>query len=207
MPRRPRIATAGLTFHVMNRAARKLPLFECSDDYSAFERILIEAVARHDIAVYAYCLMPNHWHLLLSPLADGALSRFMHWLTTTHARRWHIVRHTDGQGAVYQGRFRAIPVTSDEHFLCVCRYVERNALRAALVDAAQGWRWSSLWRRCRNDDAGWLHPWPVKEPENWLELVNSVQTAAEMERCRRTPRRKRATVFEMRNESRPLTGR
>jgi len=126
MPRRPRVSTAGMTFHVMNRAARRLPLFECSADYSAFERILFDAIARGDVSLFAYCLMPNHWHLLLSPRVDGSLSRFMHWLTTTHARRWEIVRHSDGQGAVYQGRFRAVPITSDEHFLCACRYVERN---------------------------------------------------------------------------------
>jgi putative transposase len=204
MPRRLRIATAGMTFHVMNRGARKLPLFECSADYSAFERILFDAVARGDVALYAYCVMPNHWHLLLSPKADGGLSRFMHWLTTTHARRWHIVRHTDGQGAVYQGRFRAIAITSDEHFLCACRYVERNALRAALVDRAENWRWSSLWRRCRNADAGSLSSWPVPEPGGWTDLVNSAQTLAEMDSCRRIPKRKRSVPFEIRNESRPL---
>jgi len=131
MPRRPRIATAGLTFHVMNRAARRLPLFECASDYAAFETLLIDAVGRNDVSLFAYCVMPNHWHLVLSPTKDGALSRFMHWLTTSHARRWQLVRHVEGQGAVYQGRFRAIPVTDNEHFLCVpLRGTKRSPGRA-----------------------------------------------------------------------------
>ena len=94
----------------MNRAARKLPLFECSGDYAAFECVLIDALARSDVSLYAYCAMPNHRHIVLSPKADGALSRFMHRLTTIHARRWRLARHADGQGAVYQGRVRAVPV-------------------------------------------------------------------------------------------------
>jgi putative transposase len=204
MPRRLRTATAGVTFHVMNRAAQKVPLFECADDYVAFERILFQAIYRSDVAVFAYCLMPNHWHLVASARVDGALSRFMHWLTTTHARRWRIVRNSAGHGAVYQGRFRAVRVTSDDHFPCVCRYVERNALRASLVDSAQQWRWSSLWRRCGNGDAHCLARWPVKEPGDWLELVNANQTVAEIENCRRTQKRRGRTAgFEIRNESRP----
>ncbi len=207
MPRRPRVATAGLTFHVMNRAARRLPLFECAGDYAAFERVLVDAVGRSDISLFAYCLMPNHWHLLLSPIRDGELSRFMHWLTMTHARRWQLARHADGQGAVYQGRFRAVPVTSDDHFLCVCRYVERNPLRAMLVDRAEAWKWSSLWRRCGNGEAKWLAPWPVTEPIDWRDVVNVPQTNAELDACRhgtlekRRPRR--SAGFEIRNDSRP----
>ena len=178
-----------------------------SADYSAFERILFDAIARGDVSLFAYCLMPNHWHLLLSPRVDGSLSRFMHWLTTTHARRWQIVRHSDGQGAVYQGRFRAVPITSDEHFLCACRYVERNPLRAALVERAENWRWSSLWRRHTHADAGSLSHWPVTQPVDWIELVNAGQTPAEVDSCRRVARRKRSVPFEIRNESRPLIGR
>jgi putative transposase len=205
MPRRPRTATAGLTFHLMNRTAQKIPLFECADDYTAFERILFQAIHRSDVAVFAYCLMPNHWHLVASARVDGALSRFMHWLTTTHARRWRIVKKSAGQGAVYQGRFRAVHVTSDDHFLCVCRYVERNALRARLVDRAEEWQWSSLWRRCGHADARSLARWPVKEPGDWLELVNANQTLTEIDSCRCTQRRRAlAASFGTRNESRPL---
>src|SRR5208337_3088457 len=92
----------------------------------------------------AYCVMPNHWHLIVWPRQDGELSRFVGWLTLTHTQRWHAQRHTRGSGHVYQGRFKSFPVQGDEHFLTACRYVERNALRANLVERAEAWRWCSL---------------------------------------------------------------
>ena len=177
------MSTAGLTFHVVNRAAKRTPLFEFEHDYAAFERILVAAVNRIGVALFAYCLMPNHWHFVLSPRADGSLSRFMHWMTTTHARRWQLSRGLDGYGAVYQGRFKAIPIGGDRHFLWVCRYVERNALRAGLVKRAEHWRWSSLWRRT-HEQPEWLAPWPCTAPDAWIPLVNAPQTREELERFR-----------------------
>jgi putative transposase len=185
MPRRPRLSTAGLFFHVVNRAAKRSTLFECAADYEAFERLLAQAVARSDVALYSYCVMPNHWHLLLSPQVDGALSRFMHWLTTTHARRWQTLRALDGQGAVYQGRFKAIPVAEDRHFLWVCRYIERNPLRAGLVGRAEDWPWSSLVKRQEKREPSYLAAWPVCCPADWIAHVNAVLTDAEEERFRK----------------------
>src|SRR5688572_18565976 len=130
MPRRPRLAAGGLAYHVLNRRVGRLSLFEEPADYTAFEKILQEAVARTRIRVAAYCLMPNHWHLLLWPRQDGELSGVLRWITVTHAQRWHAYRQTGGTGPVYQGRFKSFPVQTDEHFLAVARYVERNALRA-----------------------------------------------------------------------------
>jgi putative transposase len=185
MPRRPRPETAGLIFHVLNRSAKRAPLFECEQDYLAFERILATTLPQHDVALHAYCLMPNHWHMLLTQRGDGALSRLMHRLTTTHARRWHLVRGLDGQGAVYQGRFKAIPVGSDRHFLSVCRYVERNALRAALVERAEDWPWSSLAQHRRGAVAALLAAWPVPRPAGWAAYVNEPQTDIELQTIRR----------------------
>jgi len=178
MPRRPRVSTAGLFFHVLNRAAKRSALFETAEDYLAFERVLASAVDRHSVSLFAYCVMPNHWHLLLSPNTDGALSRFMHWLTTTHARRWQTHRGVVGQGAVYQGRFKAIPIGNDHHFLWVCRYIERNPLRAALVNRAEDWPWSSLSKH-QNDESSFLSGWPISCPAGWTALVNQAQTIAE----------------------------
>jgi putative transposase len=180
MPRRPRPRQPGLVFHVLNRGARKGGLFANPGDYQAFEAILLEGTRRFGIALFAYCLMPNHWHFLLSPTRDGSLSRFMHWLTFTHARRWRHVHGTGGQGAVYQDRFKAIPISTDSHFIWVCRYVERNALRASLVDRAEEWPWSSLWQRQNNRHADWLSTWPVAVPTDWVDIVNEPQTDSEL---------------------------
>jgi putative transposase len=178
MPRRARERTAGLVFHVLNRAAKRTVLFQSPSDYAAFLRLLEKAVTRSNVALFAYCVMPNHWHLVLAPRADGAVSGFMHWLTMTHARRWQDTRGLTGLGAVYQGRFKAIPIRSDHHFLWVCRYVERNPLRASLVTRAEDWQWSSLGGM--HEPRGCLAEWPVARPPAWTNQVNMPQTETEL---------------------------
>jgi putative transposase len=147
MPRRPRIAPGGLVYHCLNRAVARLALFEKQEDYAACERVPEEAAKRHPTRILAYCSMPNHWHLVLWPRRDGELTDFLRWLTHTHTMRWHAHFHTAGSGHLDQGRFKAFPVQTDDHFYSVVRSVERNPLRAGLVSRAEEWRWSSLWRR------------------------------------------------------------
>jgi len=130
MPRRPRATTGGTVYHVLNRAVGRATLFRKSLDYAAFEKVLRQARARVPMRVLAFCLMPNHWHLVVWPHADRDLSEFCRWLTVTHTQRWHAHHHTAGTGPLYQGRFKSFPIEEDEHYLTVCRYVERNALRA-----------------------------------------------------------------------------
>ena len=147
MGRALRTAAGGLAYHVLNRANARMRIFDDAKDYEAFERILTEAVRRVKMRLLAYCVMPNHWHLVLWPRGDGDLSTFMGWLTLTHTQRWHAHRHSVGSGHVYQGRFKPFLVESDDHLWTMCRYVERNALRAGLCERAEQWRWSS---------AGWV---------------------------------------------------
>ena len=130
----------------------RLPLFEKLEDYDAFERVLEETLEKHPTRLLAYCVMPNHWHFLLWPRADGELTAMLRWLTHTHTMRWHAHHRTSGTGHLYQGRFKAFPVQSDEHFYTVARYVEQNALRlAGLAERANRWRWPSAWRRHHGD--------------------------------------------------------
>jgi putative transposase len=176
-----------LVYHVLNRANGRRTIFEKDGDYAAFERVLAEALALVDVRLLAYCVMPNHWHLVVWPRADGDLSRFVGWLTLTHTQRWHAHRHSAGSGHLYQGRFRSFPAQEDEHFLTVCRYVERNPLRAGLVARAEHWRWSSLWRREHGDAEAeaLLSAWPLAAPRDWVRWVNAAQTSAELEALRR----------------------
>jgi putative transposase len=177
-----RLAPGGIVYHVLNRANARVPIFDGPRDYLAFIRSLSEAVEREATRLLAYCIMPNHWHLVIWPREDGELSRFTGWLTLTHTQRWHAHRHTTGLGHLYQGRFRSFPVQQDHHFLTLCRYVERNPLRAGLVGRAEDWQWSSLWRRFDNpsaDDRPMLAEWPVPRPSNWEEIVNRPQSPQE----------------------------
>ncbi|MEO6112095.1 MAG: transposase, partial [Nitrospiraceae bacterium] len=84
MGRPLRAAPGGLVYHVLNRANGRQALFDDDGDYAAFERVLSEAQKRIAMRLLAYCVMPNHWHLVLWPHRDGDLSRFISWLTLTH---------------------------------------------------------------------------------------------------------------------------
>jgi putative transposase len=188
MPRRWRLATGGYVYHVLNRAVARAALFEKDGDYRAFEKLLDEARDKVPMRLLAWCAMPNHWHLVVWPYQDGDLSEYLRWLTVTHVQRWHAHHHTSGTGSLYQGRFKSFPVQEDDHLLRVCRYVERNALRANLVVRAEEWRWSSLWHRRRRRVAS-LSEWPVPFPDGWLDYVNQPETEAELAALRRSAQR------------------
>jgi putative transposase len=176
---------------VLNRANARLSIFDDDGDYEAFERVLLHAVERTETRLLAYCLMPNHWHLVVWPRQDGELSRFVGWLTLTHTQRWHAYRHSAGCGHVYQGRFKSFPIQEDGHLYTVTRYVERNALRAHLVRRAEQWRWGSLFRWQRNsaEDRQLLAAWPLPRQANWIDHVNEPQTELELAALRRSLQR------------------
>jgi putative transposase len=176
---------AGFVFHVLNRGARRGVLFDSTGEFDAFVRVLGQAVHKRPIRLLNFCAMRTHFHLLVWPETDQQLPRFMHWLTGTHGLRFRDATDTIGEGAVYQGRYKAIPVQTDDHFLRVARYVERNPLRAGLVSSAEEWRWSSLWHRHVARDRFPLAQWPTPEPANWIEYVNQPQTVAELAAIRR----------------------
>lgn len=190
MGRPKRAAIGGMVYHVLNRANARMDIFDKDADYEAFETILEEARDRTEMRILAWCLMPNHWHLVLWPRHDGDLSRFMGWLTLTHTQRWHAHRKSAGCGHLYQGRFKSFPVQEDEHYLMVCRYVERNALRARLCRRAENWRWGSLHRYVEGGaPQNLLSSWPVRRSANWVEFVNEPQTEGELTAIRRSVQR------------------
>jgi putative transposase len=134
----------------------------------------------------AYCLMPNHWHLVLWPKGDGDLSEFLRWLTGTHTQRYKAHYHTAGTGPLYQGRFKSFPIQEDEHLQWVRRYVERNPLRARLVRRGENWPWSSLGYRVKGGGEGLLDEGPKPLPGEWVAWVNRPETAAELAALRQS---------------------
>ena len=183
-----------MVFHVLNRGNDRRALFEQGSDFAAFLRVMRETQERVDMRILAYCLMPNHWHLLLWPEEDGALAAFLQRLTTTHVRRWHLHHQTVGHGHLYQGTYKSFPVEDDVHFYTVARYVERNALRANLAPTAEQWRWGSLAQRSGQqhvDESPKLSDWPVARPRNWSARVNEPQTQQELDAIRLSVQRGR----------------
>lgn len=189
MPRRCRRTLPGVVFHVMNRAVRRTVLFENDNDYRAFISLICESLKKFDIKVISYELMPNHWHFVVICAGIAEVSTWAHWFECTHANRWNGAHGTRGSGAVYQGRFKAVPVQKDRSVIRVCRYVERNALRKGLVTAAEAWTWSSLYSRCNNCELIPLESWPIPQPQNWIEIVNSPENEAELQALRRMLRK------------------
>ena len=145
-----------------------------------------EAAIRVPMRTLAYCLMPNHFHLVLWPRADGELSRWMYRMLTTHVRRY--LRHHGHRGHVWQARFKAFPIQQDQHLLTVLRYVERNPLRAGLAARAEDWNWSGLWPGA---EGPLLDPDPAPRGADWLGFVNAPITEAEVAAMRLSLRRDR----------------
>ena len=129
MPRTARASEAGYAYHVLNRGNARSEVFHKEGDYAAFLQAMKESSVRLPMRLLAYCLMPNHFHLVVRPHATGDLSRWMQWLMTTHVRRY--LRHYQHTGHVWQGRFKAFPIQDDDHLITVVRYVERNPLRGS----------------------------------------------------------------------------
>jgi putative transposase len=193
MPRKARNPVGDVIYHVLNRANARQTIFQTRGDYEAFERVVEEAREQVSTRILDYCVMPNHWHLVLWPEFDKDLSRFVSWLSMTHTQRWHSAHDTTGMGHLYQGRFKDFPIESDQHYLTVCRYVERNPVRAGLVRRAEDWPYSGLYRRTKGDASAraLLNEGPVDWPSNWLDIVNEPQPEREEEMLRECAQRGR----------------
>ncbi len=182
MPRTARASIGGICYHVLNRGNARQDVFHDDQDHREFVELIREACSRVPMRVLAWCLMSNHFHLVLWSYADGDLSRWMQWLLTSHVWRYHSRYHSSGH--VWQGRFKAFPIQQDQHLLTVIRYVERNPLRAGLVRRAEKWPWSSLAALSRSVVPSFLHPGPLPHQDNWVKWVNEPQTEAELEALR-----------------------
>jgi putative transposase len=182
MPRVARQLQHGYCHHVLNRGNAKATLFLDRFDYLAFVKSLAAMRAAYSIRLLAYCLMPNHFHLVLRVDAIRAMSEAMQWAQTAYASRFRAKYQSTGH--IFQGRFKSFPIQETEHLLTVMRYVERNPVRANLVESAVDWRWSSTrWRKRPNH---WLDESPVQLGADWHTYVDASQTSAEVAALRRS---------------------
>lgn len=188
MPRIRRVCPPGSAQHVINRGNGRRTIFHQSADYQAFLRLLREAQQRISMPILAYCLMPNHFHLLLLPPSAAALSAYMRWLMNVHVRRYHEHYMSTGTGHIYQGRYRNFSIQMDRYLLNAWKYVEGNALRAGLVKRAEDWRWSSLYAD-ESSERPALCKSPVDQPASWLDWVNDSFAPEELTSVRRSVQR------------------
>lgn len=140
MSRPLRLEFEGALYHVTSRGDRREPIFDDDEDREAWLTVLTDALDRFHASAYAYCLMGNHYHIVLQTHRPN-LSRLMRHLNGVYTQRYN--RRHGKVGHLFQGRFKAVLVDEESYFLEVCRYVELNPLRARMVKRAQDWAWSS----------------------------------------------------------------
>ena len=140
MPRLARVVAPGYPHHLTQRGNRRQPTFFCQDDYQTYLYLMSEWCQSHQVAIWAYCLMPNHVHLIVVPPTAEALCPA---IGEAHRRYTRMVNFRQGwRGHLWQGRFSSFAMDSG-HLLSAARYVERNPVKARLVGSAAAWPWSS----------------------------------------------------------------
>ena len=182
MPRTRRTSVGGLCYHAINRGNRKSEVFHDAKDYRRFMTLVARASGRLPMRVLGWCLMPNHFHLVLWPREDGDMSAWMHWLLTCYTKSYH--DRYESSGRLWQGRFKSFVIEEDLHLLRVLRYVDQNPLRAKLAERAEEWPWSSLSPWIEDRLPSFWHPGPGVRPSNWDQLVNAPLAAGELKRIR-----------------------
>jgi putative transposase len=191
MGRLPRPSEEGLVYHALNRGNNRADVFADPEDHEAFLTALSKTQQKYPFRLFGYCLMTNHFHLLLRPGPGQSTSRILQSLTIAHTWRYHRRHHTVGH--VWQGRFRSPVIQDDEHLLVVLRYIEANPLRAGMVADPAEYRWSSYQAHGLGHSDPLLSPIPEFEAlgrspserqARWRRKVKAAQHQDEIDRVR-----------------------
>jgi len=186
MARLARVVAAGLPHHVTQRGNRRQQVFFGPADYAAYRGLLAEGCRRAGVAVWAYCLMPNHVHLVLVPSrAEGLRAA----LAEAHRQYTRLVNFREGwRGFLWQGRFASFPM-DERHLLACARYVELNPVRAGLAGAASDWPWSSAQAHLAGRDDGLVNAKPLLElAPDWRDFLGAGLADDEREAIRAAER-------------------
>lgn len=186
MPRHARISPDGYVQHVINRGDHRETIFHKPADFAAFIALMVEAADRIAMRLVAYCVMRNHFHLLLWPHRGSDLPAYMQVLMNLHIQRY--LRHYPpaSSGHIYQGRYRNVIVQRGADVLKVARYVEANPVAAGLVGRAEDYEWSSLSRLADDPGRPMLDPTLVTRSAEWRRFVNepsSPESVGHIEQC------------------------
>lgn len=154
MSRPLRIEFPGAWYHIMNRGRRGDEIFSAANDFEGFISILSESAELWNVKVAAYCLMTNHYHLLIQT-PKGNLSRFMRHLNGVYTQRYNRFHGYDGQ--LFRGRYKAILVEEDDYLLELVRYIHRNPVRAGIVATVEQYPWSSHHSYLSSEKSNYIH--------------------------------------------------
>lgn len=158
MPRKPRFHLPGVPLHIVQRGNNRQAVFFADDDYSAYLGWLKQAAERYGCDVHAYVLMTNHVHLLVSPATAEGASRMMQYLGRYYVL--HVNRQYGRSGTMWEGRYKASLVQSEEYLLACYRYIELNPVRAGMVSEPAEYPWSSYHFHALGKEDALIRPHP-----------------------------------------------
>lgn len=177
MPRMPRLVVPGFPHHITQRGSRRQRTFFDDSDFLAYLDLIRSHKVEAGVEIWAYCLMPNHVHLVAVPDRPDALCRLMRVVHHRHALRVNAAR--GWRGHLWQERFHSF-VMDQEHLLAAVRYIELNPVRAGLCQQADAWRWSSSRAYLSGKTDGVVNVRPllaqISDWRTYLSLQDSPQT-------------------------------
>lgn len=141
MARRTRLFIRDMPYHVIQRGNNRNSIFFCENDYSFFLSVLQEAKMKHPCFIYSYCLMPNHFHLLIQPREKDNISLLMKLLGAKYVH--YVNKYYNRTGTLWEGRFKCSLIDQEPYFYTCLHYIEMNPLRAGIVNSPELYRWSS----------------------------------------------------------------
>ena len=191
MPKRRRLIEPNSIQHIVNRGNDKKIIFPEPVDYGSFLALLREARERYDVELYAYCLMPNHFHLVVRVANLEAISSYMHFVQSRHAYDLRACDRSRGHGHIFQRRYWNKPVEGSGYLLTVIKYVEANPVRARLADWADKWEWSSMWDRVTGERDLLQRSPLLWLPDGWPTIVSMPLQPPDLDRIRRPTKRGR----------------
>ena len=182
MARLARVVVPGMPHHVTQRGNRRQTTFFCEEDYTAYLELMSRWCGEQRVQIWAYCLMPNHVHLIAVPKTEDGLRRA---IGEAHRRYTRRVNFREGwRGHLWQGRFASF-VMDEPYLLAAARYVELNPVRARLVAAPSDYRWSSARAHLKGKDDVLVKVAPLLEMAGkWRALLTSAASEEEIRQFR-----------------------
>ncbi|WP_267927357.1 transposase [Desulfolithobacter dissulfuricans] len=182
MARIARVVCPGIPHHITQRGNRRQPVFFCDDDYLAYIELMGEWCRKHGVGIWAWCLMPNHVHLVAVPQTETGLARAIGEAHRRYTRRINF--RENWRGHLWQERFASFPM-DEHHLLASIRYVEMNPVAAGLVSEPGQYRWSSARAHLEGTDDLLASPFPFPELiPRWDDFLH-LSTAEELEKLKR----------------------
>ena len=182
MPRIARGLADNQIYHIINRGNRRESVYHDKYDYERFLKLLFDSKEKYNIKIYAYCLMPNHFHLVIYTKYSESLSKAMHWISSSYVRYYN--KRYKISGHLWQGRYKSFIVQKESYLLTLLKYVEVNPKRAKIVKRCEDYKYSSAYNRINNIEDELINTPPIDLPVNWDKYINEEESKIDIDYIR-----------------------